>query len=113
MMPDTPDLEALITERLNSATEHIAAADALATSPSTRGGAEQMARLLAAAAEAAIASALMLRQTRETVDDLAALLADTAALADDPPPYLADSFPPGAIDRAYDTRKENDAEEAS
>lgn len=107
MMPETPDeLERQIAERLDSATEHLRAADLLATSTSTRGGSEQMARLLAASAEAVLAAALMIRQTRDTVDELTSLLADSAGMDDEPPPYIADSFPPGAIDRAWDDRKD-------
>ena len=108
-MPEPTDLDRLIDDRLNSATEHIAAADALAKSAETRGGSEQIARLLAAAAEAAIAGALMVRRAHETVDELADLVADLGGMRRAAP--LPDSFEPDAIDRAWDARKDTDNEE--
>lgn len=106
MMPETPDdLERQITARLDSATEHLRVADTLASAIATRGGSEQLARLLAASAEAVIAAALMLRQTRDTVDELADLLADSAGMTR-APAALPDSFEPDAIDRAWDDRKD-------
>jgi len=110
MMTETTQAE--IDARLDSATAHLAAADLLAGNAATRGGAEQVARLLAAAAEASLAGALMVRRAHETVDELADLVADMGGMrrADREPP-LADSFAPGAIDRAWDDRKDQHLED--
>lgn len=88
-MSEPRDLQTAITEYLDAATEHLAAADALALDRATRGGSEQIARLLAAAANASIAGTLMVTSMRETLGDLRA---DLAALADTEPEHEDDGL---------------------
>lgn len=79
MIEQPRDPLAQITEHLDAATLHLAEADALASATATRGGSEQIARLLASAANAAIAGALLVATMRADVDELRDLLAELVA----------------------------------